>query len=297
LDAEQSLYRFLGGYMFPKWFAKPLKRRLQRGLREVNTLYDEWAQQRDKFPPDKIERYTILRQKLAKWTPTREDEVLPTSFGNAIRAIEVYPRDIYGADSTVIGFRLASVMPKAFAEQIQSVRSQIDFLVSCCFLSAVVSLLGFVRAAYSGSWRDMDLHTVESVHVFLSSIEKTWLFWTAGGALASYFFYRRAVALVPAWGDLVMSAFDCYLPALARQLGFEPPTTDADRREFWMTFSQQLIYRREPDGETPFRIEKWKQAQSTTANKEMGRANESQDNKAQESGEKYDSEDDSNSAA
>jgi hypothetical protein len=86
-----------------------------------------------------------------------------------------------------------------------------------------------------------------------------------------------------------MSAFDCYLPTLARQLGFEPPTTDADRREFWTTFSQQLIYRREPDGETPFRIEKWKQAQSTTANKEMERANESQDSKAQETRDKDDS--------
>jgi hypothetical protein len=167
--------------------------------------------------------------------------------------------------------------------------ARLIFWSACCFLSAIVSLLGFVRAAYSGSWRDMDLHTVGSVHV--------WLFWTAGGALASYLFYRRAVAIVPTWGDLVMSTFDCYLPALAQQLGFELPTTEVARRKFWTTFSQQVTYRRNSDGKLIFRIEDWKQAQSTTANKEMGRAYESQDNKAQESGDKDGSEDDPNSAA
>jgi hypothetical protein len=61
---------------------------------------------------------------------------------------------------------------------------------------------------------------------------------------------------------LVMSAFDCYLPALAGQFGFELPATESKRRNFWTTFSQQLIYRREPNGKSPFRLEKWKQVTS-----------------------------------
>jgi hypothetical protein len=178
---NDPLYRLIEGYNFPKWLGEPLKkrnrRRLQSQLGEAKALYDEWSQQDGNFAPDKIKRYAILRQKLAKWMPSRENDVLPTSFGNAIKAFEVYPRDIYGADGIVIWLRLASVMPKAFTDQIQGVRSQIDFLVSCCFLSAIVSLLGFGRAAYSGSWCGLGLHTVEGVHVFFSSIEKTWLFW------------------------------------------------------------------------------------------------------------------------
>jgi hypothetical protein len=65
-----------------------------------------------------------------------------------------------------------------------------------------------------------------------------------------------------------MSAFDCYLPTLAGQFGFELPTTEAQRRTFWTTFSQQLIYRREPDGRLPFRLEDWKQKVLTSPTSE-----------------------------
>ena len=219
--------------------------------------------------------------------PSQEGDVLPTRFGNAIKAFEVYPRDIYGADGVVIWLRLASVMPKAFSDQIQDIRSQIDFLINCCLFSAIVGLLGFVRTIYSGNWHDMDLQTVAGIHAFISSTEKHWLIWTAGGAVGTYFFYRWAVTIVPAWGSLVMSAFDCYLPALAGQLGFELPITEAKRRNFWTTLSQQLIYRREPDGKMPFRIEKWKQVQSTTVGKGVEGGTESQPGKAQESGDDF----------
>ena len=53
------------------------------------------------------------------------------------------------------------------------------------------------------------------------------------------FFYEWAVSCIPAWGELVVSAFACYLPALAAQCGFALPTTDAQRQAFWTTFSQQ----------------------------------------------------------
>jgi hypothetical protein len=45
---------------------------------------------------------------------------------------------------------------------------------------------------------------------------------------------------------------------LAKQLGFELPATEEQRRKFWTTLSQQLIYGRDPEGKTPFRVEEWK---------------------------------------
>jgi hypothetical protein len=234
---------------------------------EIRTLYKKYAQEREAFT--ELDRYQTLRLKLLKQMPSMVGDVLPTRFGNAIRAFEVYPRDIYGADGVAIWLRLASVMPKQFADQIQDTRSQIDFLINCCFFSAIIAFLGLSRTIYSASWHDLDLYTTTGVHAFISSIDKFWLWWAAGGAVATYVFYRWAVTCVPAWGDLVMSAFDCYLPELAGQLGFELPTTEAERLRFWTTFSLQLIYRREPNGETPFHIEDWKQAQSKSVNKEL----------------------------
>src|ERR1019366_8978839 len=96
---------------------------------EIRTLYDEWAEQGSAFPAAKRDRYQRLRLDFVKsQMPPLESDILPTRFGNAIKAFEVYPRDIYGADGVVIWPRLTSVIPKTFGEQIQDIRSQIDFL-------------------------------------------------------------------------------------------------------------------------------------------------------------------------
>jgi hypothetical protein len=41
---------------------------------------------------------------------------------------------------------------------------------------------------------------------------------------------------------LVRAAFDCYLPALAKQLGYELPKTAVERRQFWIEVSQRVTY-------------------------------------------------------
>jgi hypothetical protein len=126
------------------------------------------------------------------------------------------------------------------------------------------------RTVYSGSWHDIDLSTV-GLHAFVSSMEAFGLLWTLAGFSAAYLFYLWAVTRVPAWGELVMSAFDCYLPALAGQFGFELPATELEQRSFWISLSRQLIYRREPNGQLPFHLEAWKRA-ALKPNKEQERA-------------------------
>jgi len=267
------LYRFLEGYTFPKWLAKPLQKRHRKRLKvavsEIKSLYELWKE-KGSIPFDKLERYQTARRDLVQWMPSQEEEVLPTRFGNAIKAFEVYPRDIYGADGIVIWLRLVAVLPSSFLELIQGVRSQIDFLVNCCFFSVVISLLGTVRLIYSADWHNLHLRTGPGFITLISSTETSWFFWIVGGLVAAYVFCQWAVYRVPAWGELVMSAFDCYLPALAGQFGFELPNTETERRTFWTTFSQQLIYRREPDGRLPFSVEVWKQKVSKSPISEPG---------------------------
>ncbi len=256
------LYRFLEGYTFPKWLKKPLqerhRKRLKADLGEIKSLYDLWEKEGEKFPANKLERYVALRKQMVRSIPSGKADVLPTRFGNVIKAFEVYPRDIYGADGIVIWLRLVSVLPNSFLELIQGVRSQIDFLVNCCFFSTIICLLSVGRLIYSADWHNSHLRTASGIITLISSIQIYWIFWIAGGLIVAYVFYEWAVSRIPAWGELVMSAFDCYLPALAGQFGLELPKSEAERRIFWETFSQQLIYRREPDGSLPFRVEDWK---------------------------------------
>jgi hypothetical protein len=263
---SHPLYRFLEGYTLPGWLAEPWKesnrKRLREELEKLRGLFERWATEGDRFPPDDLLRYRTIKRELVKRMPPREGQVLPTDFGNAIRAFEVYSNDVYGADGVTTWLRLGTVIPKAFNDQVQDTRTAVDFLVNCVFFSVVLAMLGLGRAIYSIGWRS--LFDSSSPGSFAGSIEYAWLAWTAGGLIAAYLFYRWAVARVPAWGDLVRTAFDCYLPALAKQMGYELPTTARDREKFWTDFNQQIVYRRDPRGNLPFKPEDWKQVVSTS---------------------------------
>lgn len=268
LMLNHPIYRIFEGYTLPGFLADFLKARKRKHFNDlyskIKGLHDRWAEEDDRFPVTDLERYRKLRQESVKWMPSKPGDILPTRFGNAIKAFEIYARDIYGADSIVVWLRLLTVIPKDFQEQIQDIRSQIDFLLNCSIFSAMVGLIGAYRCVLSGNFQHFDIRKAYEMGAYISSLELSWLIWAAGGAVSSFLFYRWAVNRVPAWGELVMSAFDCYLPALASQLGFELPKTEQKRLQFWTTFSQQLIYRREMDGKTPFVLESWGVARSVT---------------------------------
>jgi hypothetical protein len=63
--------------------------------------------------------------------------------------------------------------------------------------------------------------------------------------------YEMSIERAHVWGSLVKAAFDCYLPDLAKRLGYKLPTTGADQRRFWIAVSRRAIYNR------PFRPEDW----------------------------------------
>jgi hypothetical protein len=250
LTLNRPLYRFLEGYTFPNWLAEWLKarnrKRLQNELNEIDSLFRRAAAEGKQFPKADRQRYRILKRDTARSMPLTVMDVLPTDFGNAIRAFEFYSRDIYGADGVWIWPRLETVIPKDVVTQIQESRTQIDFLINCCLYSFAVAALSFGRVIYAAQQQTL-----------ANSPIALWLAFGAGGLLMTYLFYRWAVICVPEWGDWVMAAYDCYLPTLAKQLGYELPPTEEKRRDFWTKFSQQLIYRRDSDGKLAFCVEDW----------------------------------------
>jgi hypothetical protein len=244
------LYQFLEGYMFPSRIADQLKRR-NRHLLQCR------LQRLENKNKTSLERGALWYDLLQKM-PVKDDQIMPTRFGNAIRAFEIYPSDIYGADAITIWIRLASVIPKDFVDQINTVRSQVDLFVNGWFFSILITLLAIIRIIVSVA-HGISFDVIE------------YLIWSAVSIVAAYVCYRLAVISVPAWGELVKSAFDCYLPALAKQLGYEVPQTETERRSFWTTFSQQLLYRRSRTGELLFHIDEWRQADLKVANKDETR--------------------------
>ena len=252
VTANYFFYRLLEGYLRPVSSLRSLK---LRQLKQFNALQKQ---------KDSADDKCYARALLASRTqfPPSESEVMPTAFGNAIRAFETYPRDTYGVDAISIWLRLISVLPKDFRDQIGDGRSHVDFFVNICFLSGVVFISCIARlltrvgellvqpqvfSAYSKLALEA-FYTTETVSAIA-------IVAAAVSAVVSYYF---ATLLVPQWGELVKSAFDCYLPSLANQLGYTLPETDVERRRFWTEFSQLVLYGNE------FNPAAWQQTASRT---------------------------------
>ena len=61
--------------------------------------------------------------------------LLPTSFGNIIRVIEIYPRVMYGFESIEGWARLLAVIPTDYRNLINAAKSDIDFWINIFFLA------------------------------------------------------------------------------------------------------------------------------------------------------------------
>ena len=252
---NHETYRVLEGYRWPVSQLKVRQARRSEELvkkqREVAALRDLWKEQGNAFSPWMRKRYGDLREELLTKYPARTGDVLPTRFGNAIRSFETYPRLIYGVDGVAVWPRLSAVIPKAVADQIGDARSQVDFFMNCCILAAAICALAAVRLLCDVPWSLAD-STATGNLALLSGLSLRWLTWSVVAAFITWVAYTFAVARVQGWGNQVRSAFDLYLPALAATLGFELPATHAERQQFWLSFSQMVLFGPEPDGRVAF---------------------------------------------
>jgi hypothetical protein len=221
-------YQVLEGYLPPmSWFGicKTYHKRRHKKLKDgVKTAVDG-------KDPDAGK----LRREFLATYPSNPDWILPTAFGNALRSFETYAYDVYRADSVVLWPRLAAVVPKSFMALVDNARCQVDFLVSLCVLGWVIAAIAVAELASQ----------VLGSQPPKLPLDASRLSAEFGCALfASWIFYRWAVHALGGWGEAVKSVSDCYLPALAAQLGYVLPDQEAERRLFWPNVVQRFIYRR-----------------------------------------------------
>jgi hypothetical protein len=252
MTANYTFYRMLEGYLPPLSWITPLwwwhRLRFRRLKRRYDSLMNDWQTATDNgfvFASENVDKISALRRNMLSSYPTFETEVMPTYFGNIIRSFEVYPRQIYGADGVPVWLRLASVMPKDFTGLVDSARAQVDCFVNLTYLALFLALTALTFAAYDMNW-DLIPHWSAfgpAGHRYLE----------VGAVSIAFagFAYRWASSSVIAWGDLVKSAFDCYLPALTKQLGFAMPLSEKERQEFWREFNALVLYQQ------PMTVGRW----------------------------------------
>ena len=246
------LYRALEGYVWPfrrrSW--RDAMRQRYSEERRVLAATRSIITRRDLIVSDALKRdYDRAVMQFNQSWPMRRSMVLPTRFGNAIRSVESYPQAMYGAEGVSGWLRLQGVIPKDFQALVDDARAQADFFVNiwlfACLFSATAAGRCILRAwAGSPYWSWVMLNT--------------WGYAAAAvvGVIAARLAYERAIDRARAWGDLVRSAFDLYLPALAKQMGYALPDTATQRQRFWSAISSAFLYG------VPMRPEAWPQDKS-----------------------------------
>ncbi len=229
LVTNRDMYRTLEGYgrfnplKLLGWIEKFRYRRIQKQIAELNERYLDYSEKKEDIPGKLLSQRSRLMKELVIRFPDSEQLLLPTPFGNTLRAFEVYPRVMYGLESIDGWGRLQAVIPKDFRELIESAKTQVDFWINLGFLSILLFVeyfgLAIYRHAFPSIWLPVIIAVVAAVCPWRS---------------------RR---LATEWGDLVKSAFDLYRFQLLDALGIEPPTSREDEKILWKKFSQSIIYR------------------------------------------------------
>lgn len=237
LVLNRLIYRLFEGYIWPlntDWARRVELQRLKRLRKNTQNTVIEEKRCRDqgKTSPILTEEGNKLKRQQAERFPDLKIYVLSTAFGNTIRVFERYPKIMYGIESTYGWPRLLTVIPKDFRQLIDSAKAQTDFWLNLWLLS----YLFMGSYVYLAFWKE-DFHGL-------------WLLFLA--VVVAWIASVSATAAAGAWGSMVKTAFDVFLPDLYKKLGFTPSPNvvssvqPSSEWETWNTFSQAIIYRFRP---------------------------------------------------
>jgi hypothetical protein len=230
LTCNYQAYQLFEGYSWPVSRMSALKRRNLAYFKQLTQKYDTF------YAVGDDDNASTAKTTLLSAYPRDESKILPTRFGNAIRAFEIYPTEIYGADAVSVWLRLAAIIPKTFQTLVNDARAQVDFLLNMAIVGPLVGLAAATRLVTEFAVADFSVPPPDLVLLLATLV---------AGVLVGVVSYRWAVERVSSWGNLVMSAFDLYLPALAKQLGYCLPAPESQRYKFWEDISRVFTYRRQ----------------------------------------------------
>lgn len=258
LVLNRDIYRILEGYGIlnpARFFGYFERKHYQKINQDLSDLNKKWKQLHEKLgevnesieSPKKIscadatknkqkikkaivmnesQRAKLMREKAERF-PDDEKWLLPTAFGNTIRAFEVYPRVMYGLDAIPGWERLLAVIPKDYRTFIDDAKAQTDFWVNLWFFNLIL------------------LFEYAIVYAFIRSYNPFCFLPIAVFVLFAFFTSYRARLAAAEWGQTIKASFDVFLPDLYEKLCFQYPLSRGEERQNLKSFSQAILYRSE----------------------------------------------------
>jgi len=204
---------------------------------------------------------------LATQFPSEERLILPTRFGNAIRSFEDYSRKVYGADSIPLWLHLNTVIPKEFQATLEDARAQVNCLLNLFLFSEIIFTLSILRFILSLRLPHSFNVNIPKFCDILTTRSMSFALFALCAAVLGWLAYEFSIERIYEWGGLVKAAFDCYLPDLAKRLGYRLPLIADDQRRFWIAVSRRAIYHR------PLKPEEWPRTDDSDQGPEHNKIN------------------------
>jgi hypothetical protein len=170
--------------------------------------------------------------------PPSEELILPTRFGNILRAAELYSESRYGIDAVPLWGRLAHVIPDKGMEKVDDANNQCLFLLNASVLATTFAIICLLASIYqvSALW----LYS-QSPKLF-PLLENGWVSGKMGvfysflfviSLAAAWLFYVASLLNVSQYGQMIRTSYDLYRFDLIEALRLELPKTLSEEKQLW----------------------------------------------------------------
>lgn len=172
--------------------------------------------------------------------PEDLDDVMPSRFGNTLKAAENYPGERYGFDGVQFWPRLVHVIDPKYKLSIDSTRNELSFLVNMAVLSAVFAFL-CVLAIFISMWAVTGAGTNPGIYLGFAWLTLKYLFLAVLGFGSCYFFYNASIFSVGSFGLMIRSSFDLFRLDLLKKLGVERPKDSIEEFDTWNDLNELIV--------------------------------------------------------
>jgi hypothetical protein len=177
--------------------------------------------------------------------------IMPTKFGNILKASEAYSGTRYGMDAVQFWPRLLHVIPSSYKQSIDEARNELSFLVNMSALSIVFFYLSiFAILANAPIFPDWERVIENSVRYIVAGL----LAWGC-----NRFFHTAAIFSVGDFGMMIRSAYDLFRLDLLEQFRLKRPKNSVEEFQMWKNLGELIVLGQESMDFQPLRYEVKKQ--------------------------------------
>jgi hypothetical protein len=198
--------------------------------------------------------YSLTSEMNENFPPSR-NLILPSRFGNILRAAEMYPGSRYGIDAVPVWGRLSHVIPDDGMIKIDQANNECLFLLNAALLASIFVFLCILAAAYQGVllWARNNhaqllyFISVDREPLIYQQRIGIYFFIAIVAAIVAWFFYEASLLNVSQYGSMIKTAYDLYRFNLLEAFHIELPDTLQAEKKLWkqlgkfMTGNDQLV--------------------------------------------------------